>query len=366
MVNWAIQISKIEPVQTKLPHYDWSRSYEWNYAHPPAPVECEIRAVPGEWDYCGLKVGSPLGIPAGPLLNGAWCLYYASLGFDVLTYKTVRSRSHKCYGMPNLQPVECGPLRAAGGRVESCSEMLGSWAVSFGMPSKSPEIWRPDVESTRKQLPASKLLAVSVVGTVQPGWGIGELADDYGRCARWAMESGADVVETNFSCPNVSTRDGQLYQLSEAAQCVAERVRESIGSTPYLVKIGHVPSDHEADRLIGALDGIADAVVMTNSIAATVAGQGGKLLFAGQPRGICGNAILAASIEQVERFSHRIRARRSDLRIVGVGGIRTARDVRRYCAAGAHAIQVATAVMSHPELGLSIREDLASSATKSP
>ena len=39
--------------------------------------------LPGDWDFCGLPVDSPLGVPAGPLLNGDWCLYYASLGFDV-------------------------------------------------------------------------------------------------------------------------------------------------------------------------------------------------------------------------------------------------------------------------------------------
>ena len=53
--------------------------------------------MPGQWQFCGLPVNSPLGVAAGPLLNGRWCLYYASLGFDVLTYKTVRSRRRECY-----------------------------------------------------------------------------------------------------------------------------------------------------------------------------------------------------------------------------------------------------------------------------
>ena len=48
----------------------------------------------------------------------------------------------------------------------------------------------------------NKLLVVSVVGTVQDGWSMDDLADDYARCARWAVESGADAVETNFSCPS--------------------------------------------------------------------------------------------------------------------------------------------------------------------
>ena len=66
----------------QLPRYDRSQTYLWNYDHAPQPVEMDIPAVRGEWTFCGLPVGSPLGVPAGPLLNGKWILYYASLGFD--------------------------------------------------------------------------------------------------------------------------------------------------------------------------------------------------------------------------------------------------------------------------------------------
>ena len=93
-----------------LPRYDPNQSYRWNYEHPPQPVDLGVPSIPGSWNFLGLPVDSPLGISAGPLLNGAWCLYYASLGFDVLTYKTVRGAARECYPMPNLVPVNCGSL----------------------------------------------------------------------------------------------------------------------------------------------------------------------------------------------------------------------------------------------------------------
>ncbi|MEO1104754.1 MAG: hypothetical protein AAFW98_13645, partial [Pseudomonadota bacterium] len=111
-------------------------------------------------------------------------LYYASLGFDVLTYKTVRSSPRACYPLPNLQPVETGPLSGGQPRLRVASEMQGSWAVSYGMPSASPDVWRADVEWTRSQLPAGKLLAVSVVGSIEERWTLDDLAADYARCAR--------------------------------------------------------------------------------------------------------------------------------------------------------------------------------------
>jgi len=45
-----------------------------------------VPPVAGEWRVAGLPVDSPLGIPAGPLNNGKWRRYYASL--VVLAAKT--------------------------------------------------------------------------------------------------------------------------------------------------------------------------------------------------------------------------------------------------------------------------------------
>ena len=345
----------------KLPRYDPSRSYEWNYAHPPPTVEMDVPPVAGTWSFCGLTVPSPLGIPAGPLLNGAWLFYYASLGFDVLTYKTVRSSARECYPLPNLQPVSvAGMMRGGEGAIPVAPAMQGSWAVSFGMPSKSPDVWRRDVQWTRDQLPREKILSVSVVGSVEPGWSIDELAADYARCAKWAVESGADCVETNFSCPNVKTCDGQLYLQADAARCIAQAVRQAIGRTPYVIKIGHVVDDPAISALIDAVQPYANALAMTNSVAATVVDEGSKFLFGGDPRGICGVATRDAALAQVEHFHRRIAAEGAELEIIGVGGIGSAQDVRKQLAAGAASVHIATAAMIDPLVGIKIRRELTS------
>src|SRR5580700_2036754 len=94
-----------------LPRYDISRTHEWNYANAPTEApEIEVPRCPGQWDFCGIPIDSPLGMPAGPLLNSAWTLYYARLGFSVLTYKTVCSAYRACYEPPNLLPVDAGQL----------------------------------------------------------------------------------------------------------------------------------------------------------------------------------------------------------------------------------------------------------------
>lgn len=342
-----------------VPRYDINCSYAWNYEHAPDPLEVVVPEVPGTWEFCGLPVDSPLGVPAGPLLNGRWVLYYASLGFDVLTYKTVRSGPRECYPLPNLLPVQCGGMMRGGETSLPAGEsMSGSWAVSFGMPSADPDVWRADIEWTRQQLPAGKVLSVSVVGTVQPGWTIDDLAADYARCARWAVESGADCIETNFSCPNVSTCDGQLYLEAESAGRVAAAVRGEIGELPYIVKIGHAVEQGPITALIDVLNGQVDALAMTNSVATRVNAADGEPMFEGQPRGICGAATLEASIQQTERFSRLIKERDATIEIIGVGGISKAEHVRQYLKAGAHSVQIATSAMVDPLVGLAIRREL--------
>ena len=339
--------------------YDISRSYEWNYDHAPALRDVGMPIDVGSWNFLGKSVPSPLGVAAGPLLNGRWILYYASLGFDVLTYKTVRSRARQCYALPNLQPVFCSRLDGTETFVEASREMSGSWAVSFGMPSKHPDSWRRDIEQTRQQLERDKVLSVSVVGTVQPGWSIEELANDYAQCARWAVESGADCVEVNFSCPNVSSRDGQLYQEPDAAKCVASTVRKAIGEVPLIVKIGHFVDHDLADRFVESIAKYTNAIATTNSIATAVQADDGTLMFDGQKRGICGKATMDASIHQTERLATLIRKNQHDVTLIGVGGIDCADDVRRYLDAGAESVQLATAVMCNPMVGIDIRRDMA-------
>jgi len=342
-----------------LPRYDRAQSYRWNYNHAPdVPPELDVPPARGQWTICRRPVGSPLGISAGPLLNGKWILYYAALGFDLLTYKTTRSRFRECYELPNLQPVETGPISSAGGLLVAADQMRGDWAISFGMPSMTPDVWRADVEWTRSKLPKDKLLSVSVVATQQPDWTLDDLADDFAQCAKWALESGADVIETNFSCPNVTTVDGQLYQKPASAGVVAQRVREAIGPATYSIKLGHVDHDDLAAELIAAIGPHADSLAMTNTISARVNRLDDAPLFGGQSRGIGGPSIRAASLTQVARFARIIREQRLPTRIIGCGGISAAAHVREYLAAGAERVQLATAIMVDPLVGCKIRSEM--------
>jgi dihydroorotate dehydrogenase (NAD+) catalytic subunit len=362
MTQGSYNTAQPEPAQPSNQRYDRKKPYQWNYDNaPPQNIEPEIPLDPvsgGPWKYCGLNVESPLAVAAGPLLNGRWILYYAHLGFDVLTYKTVRSEQRDSYGLPNLQPVNCPPMTGHEDSLPATQSQTGSWAISYGMPSAHPDSWRTDIQWTRNALPRKKLLSVSVVASPKPGWTLEQIASDFAKCAQWAVQSGADCIELNFSCPNVSTCDGQLYQQSVQAGLISQQVKQQIGPIPLLIKIGHVTDQQAATELSQHLAPHADALVMTNGISTRIIGIDGQPLFEGKQRGIGGDVVRNASLNQVAMFKKIISQQNLDLQIVAVGGISTAEHVKQYLENGACAVQLATAPMLEPTIGSKIRSGL--------
>ena len=340
--------------------YDRTKTYAWNFENAPSPLsESEVPTEIGlKTEFCGLPLNSPLGIAAGPLLNGKWLLHYAQLGFDFLTYKTVRSTVRDCYPLPNLVPIQEAKVQA--GQMAHVSDRMDrSWAISFGMPSRAPDFWRQDIEWTKKRLHKGQLLSVSVVASAEPNWNMEEVAEDYARCAKWAAESGADFVELNLSCPNVSSVDGQLYQDFESSKLVVELTRDSVGpNCPIILKIGAFHRESDIQSFLEAIAEHTDAISMTNCLACPVSNHETSLLFDGQPRGIGGSAILEASVTQIACFKKAIDSGKFDVELIGVGGIFEAADVAEYLNSGASIVNLATAVMLDPDVGLKIRRQL--------
>ncbi len=339
--------------------YNWRKSYDWNFEHAPeggcsdaastpGPVDADAGSRGPQYTFCGLPVTSPLGIAAGPLLNGKWISWYARLGYSSLTYKTVRSRRWECYPPPNLQPISQGEVRD-GQTVTARASMGDSWAISFGMPSREPQWWRSDMQWARQQLRPGQVLVASVVASPQPEWTLEEIGADYARCARWAADAGADCVELNLSCPNVSSADGRLYCKPESAARVARQVRELVPEIPLVLKIGYVGRAGEAQRLVDAVAGCCNALSMVNCLSCRVKGPDGYL-FGGEQRGIGGAAIRRECLRQVERFASAIQRSNVPLSIIGVGGISRPEHVQTYLDAGAEATQVATAAVLCPQL----------------
>ncbi|MEM8733416.1 MAG: hypothetical protein AAGG44_04300 [Planctomycetota bacterium] len=341
--------------------YDPEQSYDWNFELGMGLGKNQLEAATplagADWRFCGLPVASPLGIAAGPLLNGGWVLHYANQGFDILTYKTVRSRSRACFAEPNLVPIVETEI-APGAHTSASKSMAGSWGISFGMPSREPDFWRRDIEDIRPKLGDGRLLVVSVVASPEPDWTLEQVADDYAQCACWAADAGADVIELNLSCPNVASQDGQLFRQPDKVSQILQRVFAFGCELPKVIKIGHLESESLIADLVQVCATHQTAISMTNCLASTIEDENKEMLWGGESRGIGGEAIRKESIAQIRRFANAIRQQDVSTQLVGIGGISTAEHVDDYLAAGANSVQLATSAMRSEDLGHRLKSRL--------
>src|SRR3989344_866500 len=166
----------------RIPFYDPNKSYEENYDFGPygSFVEGEAedpersRGTDGEpqYDFLGQKVFLPFGIPAGPLLNSKFCKGAFEKGFDIAVYKTVRADIFPCHPTPNILAVKIeGDLTLE----KSKRNFLGnsdyseplSITNSFGVPSKTKEVWQEDVKKAISYAGIGQVLVLSFMGTTK-------------------------------------------------------------------------------------------------------------------------------------------------------------------------------------------------------
>lgn len=344
--------------------YRIDQSYDVNYdLGPDFEGAFPSLSEPVTSSFLGLPVRSRLGIAAGLLLNSKWIETYSRLGFDILTYKTVRSSYRPCYPLPNWVRVRLQgtlpddleiPLYVDPNWEHDLEE--ATWAVCFGMPSKSPEEWRPDVERAKRSMQPGQLLNVSVVGTPMEGCDLQTLAKDYAQCAGWARDSGADLIEANFSCPNVCSAEGQIYHDLEATRTIAGEIRNAIGRTPLLIKAGYIRDPEKLADFLTCLSGFADCVVMVNAIQRRVLTDDGTPAFGQFERvGILGHAIHDDCVRMVAQAVQIQRERKLPIAIAGVGGVANATQAKDFLDAGAQAVFLGSAPMVQPYLAQEIK-----------
>jgi dihydroorotate dehydrogenase (NAD+) catalytic subunit len=350
-----------EPAKPMQRTYDIQASYQENYdagprfsSVPPTVPETPLK------DFLGLPVRSRIGIAAGLLLNSKWVLGYAKRGFDILTYKTVRSAHRPCYPKPNWLFVDDagridGPVQTIA--VPPANPARVSSAVCFGMPSMDPAIWREDVARTKSGLADGQILIVSVVATPQDGWGREEVAEDFAKCARWAAEAGADVVEANFSCPNVCTPEGTIYQDTDLSRFIAAETRAAIGETPLLLKVGHFPQPERLREFLRSMSGVVNGLTLVNGISRPVLNADGSAAFGESYRtaGVLGRAIHQPSVDNVALAASTVRDERLGLAIAAVGGVSQPSDAADFFDAGADAVMLGSSPMYLPDLAADLK-----------
>jgi len=351
----------------KEPFYDPSKSYEENYDEGPfgsfADEEVYKQEGEPEYDFFGEKVYLPFGIPAGPLLNSKFCKGAFEKGFDICVYKTVRADIFPCHPTPNILAVKIeGDLTLE----KSKRNFLGnsdyseplSITNSFGVPSKTKEVWQEDVKKAISYAGIGQVLVLSFMGTTKDNQTPEEFVEDWRLAAKEAKETGAKIYEANLSCPNIGN-DGLVCYDLEMTEKVCKVIREELGDSPLVLKVGFYEKDSGLERLAEIAGKYAQGVSLINTITAGIVDENGKQALPGSlvrfRSGICGAAIKWAGLESVKRLKKIIKEKNLNIKVEGVGGVTKPEDYFEYIEAGADGVMSATGAMWNPELAQNVK-----------
>lgn len=200
----------------------------------------------------------------------------------------------------------------------------------------------PGVEAVRAvELPA--LAALGLPGRVLVnvvGFEIGEYA---AVIARLDDLEGHHGYELNLSCPNTSAGGVEFGADPGLVAAVVSDCRRAT-ERPLFAKLSPALPDIPAIAQ-AAIDAGADGVTLINTMP-------GLVFEAEAPRlgngfgGVSGPALLATGLLAVTRVASRL----PGVPLIGVGGIRSAADVRDYLRAGASLVAIGTAALADPRL----------------
>jgi dihydroorotate dehydrogenase (NAD+) catalytic subunit len=312
----------------------------------------------------GHSLNSPLGISAGPLLNSKWVEGYARLGYDILTYATVRSAFRPAYSLPNIRHVETREESAIATRRTHPNGNM-TIAVSTGTPSMEPDVWRKDIRRAKERIGRGQVLVVSVMGTAEAGADLEALIADYERCAAWAAEAGADAIEAQLAGPNPFADQPQMvYENIPLSAQILYRVRAGT-SVPVLAKLGPFRTPRALHETATKLAPWANGFVLVHGLRRRVLDEGGNAAFEGPGRDVAfivGAETFAVCSRQVDEMLAWRKAGAWDRPILAVGGITDVERARHLLREGVDAVLVATAALFDPLLAMRFRQIRASAA----
>jgi dihydroorotate dehydrogenase (NAD+) catalytic subunit len=164
--------------------------------------------------------------------------------------------------------------------------------------------------------------------------------------------AGITAFELNLSCPN--TRAGGIEFGADAA-CVQRIVSLCRSRTrlPLIAKLSPVLPDI-ARMAEAARDAGADAISAVNTLPGLLFGGNSRARLGNGNGGVSGPGLLPVGVLAVARIVERIGA----TPVIGVGGVRSADDVRQYLKVGAALVAIGTAALADPRLPERIVADL--------
>jgi dihydroorotate dehydrogenase len=349
------------------PFYDPEKSYEDNLKDGPFGdfANGEIFDQKGEptYDFFGHKVYSLFGIPAGPLINGKFVKSALDKGFDIVVYKTVRSKKFPSHSWPNILSVDINgdlTLEKASKKIIANHDYREPLSItnSFGVPSFDPDFWQKDISLVIKNIKKGQIVVGGFQGTKQEDGNVEAYINDFCLVAKLLKDSGVKVFEVNLSCPNEGVNNLLCFDIKRSLS-VVKAIKKEIGELPLIVKIAYFKDDNILKDFVKNIGQVVDGISAINTISCEVVDSKGNQALPGFGRlrsGVCGSSIKWAGIDMVKRLKKIREELDYKYKIIGVGGVFTAQDFFEYRNSGADFVMSATGAIWNPYLAQEIKK----------
>lgn len=357
--------------------YEIEKSWEEVISKPPVWLSNKFPPLPSQakYEFLGHKLISPIAIAAGPASGKIWTDFYFKMGYGMVIQKTRRTVPRKSNKEPNIAIVhQDKPVEEEGlGETLSASANPKEWdkyksiTNSFGNPSSDISVWSKELPLQREIMKPGQILGCSVTATT-PGEGDGciallgddttdaqiiETASDLLVGATAAVLGGADVVELNLACPNVTEnpQEGEMFQNVKLVKYVLSEFKRRFPKVPVGIKFGVYISKDQMKKVFYEAGGNLDYVSGINALKMTVlASDGSEILPGRKTSGVCGIADQKIALQHIKWASEIREEAGLKYQILGGGGIIEASDVDRYLNEGADIVQIAAIALADPLL----------------
>lgn len=290
-------------------------------------------------EFCGVKCENPFFLSSSPVDNcyemcakaletGWGGVVFKTLGFFIPTdcsprFDALRKESTEFIGFKNMEQISEHPL-------EESLEALKMLKTNY----------------------PTKVIVASIMGQDEKEWE---------ELARLVTEAGADMIECNFSCPQMTSHamGSDVGQNPELVKTYCEAVARG-SKLPILAKMTPNIGDMNIPA-IASMEGGAAGISTINTIKSITGIDFDKMI--GLPivngkssiSGYSGKAVKPIALRFIQQM--RTDDKLKNVPISGIGGIETWQDALEFILLGASNIQVTTAVMQY---GYRIVEDMIS------
>ncbi|MBE0638409.1 MAG: NAD-dependent dihydropyrimidine dehydrogenase subunit PreA [Bacteroidales bacterium] len=290
-------------------------------------------------EFCGIKFENPFCLSSSPVGNHAeMCARAYDAGWSGIVYKTLNlEKSFKIVmPSPRLNAYHSNDKRFVG---LQNAEQISDRSIGDNIK---------DIIWLKRNYP-NKILISSILGYVDKDWS---------ELAKMSEDAGADMIELNFSCPQMAHKFSghKVGQDYHAVASFTEVVKKST-RLPVMAKMTPNITDI-IPVAMAAKEGGADAISAINTIRAisevNIENYSPMPNIHGHsaPTGFSGPAVKPIAMRFVSELYN---ARGLGLPVSGIGGIETWIDALQFILLGATNLQVTTGVMRY---GYRIVEDM--------